>query len=48
MSHPESDTAGEPLMHAQSKVQLFAHYLALHKGRDPDQPRSLTKITRTR
>ncbi len=28
--------------------QLFAHYLALHKGLNPDQPRSLTKITRTR
>ncbi len=28
--------------------QLFAHYLALYKGLDPDQPRSLTKITRTR
>ncbi len=27
--------------------QLFAHYLALYKGLDPDQPRSLTKITRT-
>jgi glucosamine--fructose-6-phosphate aminotransferase (isomerizing) len=28
--------------------QLFAHYLALHKGLNPDQPRGLTKITRTR
>jgi len=28
--------------------QLFANYLALHKGLNPDQPRSLTKITRTR
>ncbi len=28
--------------------QLLAHYLALHKGLNPDQPRSLTKITRTR
>jgi glucosamine--fructose-6-phosphate aminotransferase (isomerizing) len=28
--------------------QLFAHYLALYKGLDPDQPRGLTKITRTR
>jgi glucosamine--fructose-6-phosphate aminotransferase (isomerizing) len=28
--------------------QLFAHYLALSKGLNPDQPRSLTKITRTR
>lgn len=28
--------------------QLFAHYLALAKGLNPDQPRSLTKITRTR
>lgn len=28
--------------------QLFAHYLALYKGLNPDQPRSLTKITRTR
>ena len=28
--------------------QLFAQYLALHKGLHPDQPRSLTKITRTR
>ena len=28
--------------------QLFAHYLALHKGLNPDAPRSLTKITRTR
>ena len=27
--------------------QLFAHYLALNKGLNPDQPRSLTKITRT-
>jgi glucosamine--fructose-6-phosphate aminotransferase (isomerizing) len=28
--------------------QLFAQYLALSKGLNPDQPRSLTKITRTR
>src|SRR5947208_9193301 len=28
--------------------QLFAKYLALYKGLNPDQPRSLTKITRTR
>src|SRR6266496_4895882 len=28
--------------------QLLAHYLALHKGLNPDQPRGLTKITRTR
>ncbi len=28
--------------------QLFAHYLALHKGLNPDAPRSLTKITHTR
>jgi len=28
--------------------QLIAHYLALAKGLNPDQPRSLTKITRTR
>jgi glucosamine--fructose-6-phosphate aminotransferase (isomerizing) len=28
--------------------QLFAQYLALHKRLDPDQPRSLTKVTRTR
>ncbi len=28
--------------------QLFAQYLALYKGLDPDQPRSLTKVTRTR
>ena len=28
--------------------QLFAQYLALAKGLNPDQPRSLTKITRTR
>lgn len=28
--------------------QLFAHYLALYKGLNPDQPRSLSKITRTR
>jgi glutamine---fructose-6-phosphate transaminase (isomerizing) len=28
--------------------QLFAHYLALYKGLNPDQPRSLKKITRTR
>lgn len=27
--------------------QLFAHYLALSKNLNPDQPRSLTKITRT-
>jgi len=27
--------------------QLFAHYLAISKGLNPDQPRSLTKITRT-
>jgi len=27
--------------------QLFAHYLALQKGLNPDQPRSLSKITRT-
>ncbi len=28
--------------------QLFAHYLALYKGLNPDQPRNLTKVTRTR
>ena len=28
--------------------QLLAHYLALHKGLDPDQPRSISKVTRTR
>ena len=28
--------------------QLFAHYLALYKGLNPDSPRSLTKVTRTR
>jgi glucosamine--fructose-6-phosphate aminotransferase (isomerizing) len=28
--------------------QLFANYLALYKGLNPDQPRGLTKITRTR
>src|SRR5256885_11217425 len=28
--------------------QLFAQYLALSNGLNPDQPRSLTKITRTR
>jgi glutamine---fructose-6-phosphate transaminase (isomerizing) len=28
--------------------QLFAHYLALYKGLNPDQPRGLSKITRTR
>lgn len=27
--------------------QLFAHYLALSKGLDPDHPRSLSKVTRT-
>lgn len=28
--------------------QLLAQYLALRKGLDPDQPRGLTKVTRTR
>src|SRR5947209_5440552 len=28
--------------------QLFAHYLALYKGLNPDQPRGLKKITQTR
>jgi glucosamine--fructose-6-phosphate aminotransferase (isomerizing) len=28
--------------------QLLANYLAVYKGLNPDQPRSLTKITRTR
>ena len=28
--------------------QLFAHYLALEKGLDPDHPRGLSKVTRTR
>jgi glucosamine--fructose-6-phosphate aminotransferase (isomerizing) len=28
--------------------QLFAHYLALERGLDPDHPRGLTKVTRTR
>lgn len=28
--------------------QLFAQYLALQKGLNPDQPRSLTKVTHTR
>jgi glucosamine--fructose-6-phosphate aminotransferase (isomerizing) len=28
--------------------QLFAQYLALERGLDPDRPRSLTKVTRTR
>lgn len=27
--------------------QLFAHYLALQKGLNPDKPRSLTKVTHT-
>jgi glucosamine 6-phosphate synthetase-like amidotransferase/phosphosugar isomerase protein len=27
--------------------QLFAQYLALAKGLNPDQPRGLTKVTRT-
>ncbi len=27
--------------------QLFAHYLALDKGLDPDHPRGLSKVTRT-
>lgn len=27
--------------------QLFAHYLALKKGLDPDHPRGLSKVTRT-
>ncbi len=27
--------------------QLFAHYLALEKGLDPDHPRGLSKVTRT-
>ena len=29
-------------------AQLFANYLAVYKGLNPDQPRGLTKITRTR
>jgi glucosamine--fructose-6-phosphate aminotransferase (isomerizing) len=28
--------------------QLFAQYLAIERGLDPDHPRSLTKVTRTR
>jgi glucosamine--fructose-6-phosphate aminotransferase (isomerizing) len=28
--------------------QLFAQYLALERGLDPDRPRGLTKVTRTR
>jgi len=28
-------------------AQLFAASLALEKGLDPDQPRTLTKVTRT-
>jgi glucosamine--fructose-6-phosphate aminotransferase (isomerizing) len=28
--------------------QLFAHYLAFERGLNPDAPRSLTKVTRTR
>jgi glucosamine--fructose-6-phosphate aminotransferase (isomerizing) len=28
--------------------QLFAHYLALERGLNPDTPRSLSKVTRTR
>jgi glucosamine--fructose-6-phosphate aminotransferase (isomerizing) len=28
--------------------QLFAHWLAIAKGLDPDHPRGLTKVTRTR
>ena len=27
--------------------QLFAHYLALARGLDPDRPRRLRKVTRT-
>lgn len=27
--------------------QLFAHYLALERGLDPDHPRGLSKVTRT-
>lgn len=29
-------------------AQLFAHHLTIAKGLDPDQPRGLTKVTRTR
>jgi len=28
--------------------QLLAYHLARHKGIDPDQPRGLAKVTRTR
>jgi glucosamine--fructose-6-phosphate aminotransferase (isomerizing) len=28
--------------------QLFAQFLALGKGLDPDHPRSLSKVTQTR
>ena len=28
-------------------AQLFAGYLAAERGLDPDQPRSLSKVTRT-
>lgn len=47
--HRPTTTVGELLAPIAYIIpgQLFAQYLAISKGLNPDQPRSLTKITRT-
>ncbi|MGE5482059.1 MAG: SIS domain-containing protein [Bacteroidota bacterium] len=42
----EVDETLSPLIYVVP-MQLFAYHLALTKGLDPDQPRGLTKVTRT-
>ncbi len=53
---PESERAGVGAVSVDELLapipyivpgQLFAHYLALEKGLDPDRPRGLSKVTRT-
>ncbi|MDH3294731.1 MAG: SIS domain-containing protein [Acidimicrobiia bacterium] len=44
---PACDEWLSPLVAAPA-LQAFAHALALAKGLDPEQPRGLTKVTRTR
>ncbi|HEY2592958.1 MAG TPA: hypothetical protein VGK33_03560 [Chloroflexota bacterium] len=47
---PASDEVAELLAPIAYIVpgQLFAQYLAVERGLDPDRPRSLSKVTRTR
>ena len=48
---PRDDVTADELLAPLSYIvpgQFFAHFLALEKGLDPDQPRGLSKVTYTR